>query len=182
MNQDDFERFLAWLDPDRDEACEKYEKIYRRIMVICRANGIPKNEVEELADDTIDRVVRKVPEIADSYKGNPAPYCYGVARNVIHEWFRRPRLLVPPPPPPPDVAKEKERYARCLEHCLEQLAPADRRRLLDYYAAEGRKKIELRRQLAAELGISENALRIRLSRLRATLKECIEACLKQDGE
>ncbi|HZT35185.1 MAG TPA: hypothetical protein VFA15_04640, partial [Nitrososphaera sp.] len=70
----------------------------------------------------------------------------------------------------------------CLDRCLKELSSKDRRLLLDYYSKDGREKIELRRRLAAELGISENALRIRLSRLRATLKGCIEACLKQDGE
>lgn len=182
MNQDDYERFLAWLHPDRDEAYQKYKKICRRIMAVCRAHSIPDLGVEEIVDETISRVVRKLPEIADSYKGDPAPYCYAVARNVMYEWLRRPRPPVPPPPQPLHEVEEKERLDRCLEHCLKQLAPEDRRRLLDYYSAEGREKIELRRRLAAELGISENALRIRLSRLRATLKDCIEECLKKDSE
>jgi DNA-directed RNA polymerase specialized sigma24 family protein len=133
-----------------------------------------------LADEVINRVVRKLPEIIDTYEGPREPYFYGVWKRVM--------LEIPPPPPPPpptptpDELKEKERYDRCLQHCLKQQAPEDRRRLLAYYDAKGREKIELRRRLAAELGISENALRIRLSRLRATLKGCIEACLKQDGE
>ena len=182
MNQDDFDRFLAWLDPDRDEACKKYEKICRRIMTICRARSIPEIDAEEIVDETIDRVVRKVPQIADSYKGDPAPYCYGVARNVIHEWERRRRPPVPPPPPSPDVVKEKEWRDACLRRCLKKLSPKDQDLLLDYYALDGREKIERRRQLAAELGISENALRIRLSRLRATLKDCMQECLKEYGE
>jgi DNA-directed RNA polymerase specialized sigma24 family protein len=180
MNQDDFERFIAWLDPDRDEACKKYEKIRRRIMTICRVRGIPESEAEEIFDEVIDRVVRKVPEIAEGYVGDPALYCYGVARNVIYEWFHRPR----PPMPPPvlDDPNKKEQRDRCLRHCLEQRAPEDRRLLLEYYSKDGREKIELRRRLAAELGISENAFRIRLSRLRATLKDCLEECLKKYDE
>jgi RNA polymerase sigma factor (sigma-70 family) len=181
MNEDDFDRFLAWLDPDRDEACKKYEKICRRIMTICRARSIPEIDAEEIVDETIDRVVRKVPQIADSYKGDPALYCYGVARNVIHEWLRRHRPPVPPLPWPDSWEEKEPRYA-CLDRCLNELPPKDQDLLLDYYALDGREKIKRRRQLAAELGISENALRIRLSRLRAMLKDCIEDCLKQDGE
>jgi hypothetical protein len=31
MNMDDFDRFLAWLDPNRDEAGRRYEEIRRRL-------------------------------------------------------------------------------------------------------------------------------------------------------
>ena len=180
MNQDDFDRFLRWLDPDRDEACKKYEKICRRIMTICRARSIPEIDAEEIVDETIDRVVRKVPQIADSYKGDPALYCYGVVRHVIHEWLRRPRPLAPLPWP--DSWEEKEPRYACLDRCMDELPPEDKRLVLDYYTDDGRPKIERRRQLAAELGISENALRIRMCRLRAALKDCIQECLKKNGE
>ncbi len=178
MDQGDFERFLAWLHPDRDEGCMKYQDICRRLMTVCRARGFTEMEAEEIVDETINRVVRKVPEIADFYTGDPALYCYGVLRNVMHEWHRHP-TLVPPPPPPPDDLDQKERLAACLDHCMEKLSAEDRQLVLDYYADKGRAKIERRRELAERLGISENALRIRLTRLRATLKTCILACLEQ---
>ena len=178
MNQDDFDRFLAWLHTDRAEACKKYDGICRRVRLMSRMRGLTEADGEEIADETINRAVRKVAEVAASYVGDPAYYCYGVARNVIHERIR-PVPPVPPPTPPPDDPNHKERLDACLRRCLDRLPPEDARLVLAYYADDGRTKIERRRQLAAELGITENALRIRMTRLRATLKPCIVACLNE---
>ena len=178
MNEDDFDRFLRWLDPDREEAGKKYEKIRRWLIRLSRARGKSEARAEEIADDVIDRVARKLPEVIDTYEGPREPYFYGFWRKVILEPDPRP----PVPPPSLDDPNVKEWDDQCLQHCLKRFAPEDRRLLLEYYSKEGREKIEWRRQLAAELGISENALRIRLSRLRATLKACMDDCLKQDSE
>lgn len=177
MNQDDFERFLAWLDPDRDKAGRKYEEIRRRLIKMFESRGCA--EVEEMADDTFDRVIRKVPEIADSYVGDPALYCYGVARKVILERCRKPPL--PPPPPLPDPWKKKEPLHICLDGCMDKLPPADQRVARLYYEGEGRAKIERRQKLAEESGGS-NALRIRMHRIRAVLHACISECLKKQGQ
>src|SRR3982751_6200665 len=119
MNQDDFDRFLAWLDPDREEAGKKYEKIRRRIITICRAHSIPEIDAEEIFDEIINRVVRKLPEIIDTYNGDPALYFYGVARNVIRERWHP--IKPPVPPSSLDDPNYKERCDRCLEHCLRQI-------------------------------------------------------------
>jgi hypothetical protein len=55
-----------------------------------------------------------------------------------------------------------------------------RRRLVsyfvEYYADVRRQKIERRRELAARLGISMNALGIRAFRIRDSLMACVEGC------
>jgi DNA-directed RNA polymerase specialized sigma24 family protein len=180
MNQAAFERFLAWLDPDRDEAGKRCEEIQRWLIRLSQARGRTQTQAEEIADVTINRVVTKVPQIADTYVGPRQPYFYGVWRKVLLEFDPWPPP--PPPPPPPDDANEKERRDACLEQCLKTLLPAERQQLLDYYADEGGAKIKRRRALAERLGISENALRIRLTRLRGLLRQCIGACLKQSSE
>jgi DNA-directed RNA polymerase specialized sigma24 family protein len=177
MNHDDFDRFLAWLHPDRDEAAEKYEKIRRRLTKIFESHGCA--EADDLADETFDRVVRKVPEVADSYVGDPALYCYGVGRKVRLE--RCHRSPVPPPLPPPDHWDEREPRYTCLDECMMELPPEDRQLALSYYADEGRTKIERRQKLAEGLGGS-NALRIRMYRIRAALHGCIDDCLKARGQ
>jgi DNA-directed RNA polymerase specialized sigma24 family protein len=178
MDQDDFDRFLAWLHPDRDEAARKYEEIRRRLVKMFESRGCA--EADDMADDTFDRVVRKVPEIADAYVGDPALYCYGVGRKVRLERCRKPP--VPLPVPLPDPTNEKELRDTCLEHCMKKLPPEDRRLALLYHTDDGRTKIERRRELAAELGITLNALRIRLYRIHATLHVCISACLKETAQ
>jgi DNA-directed RNA polymerase specialized sigma24 family protein len=177
MNQDDFYRFLAWLDSDRDEAGKRYEKIRAWLIRIGRARGKTEAQAEEIADEVINRVVRKLPGIIDDYVGLPERYIYGVLRKILIE--PDPPPPVPPPAPPTDELDDKEWRDACLQHCLKKLSPEDQKLLLDYYADDGRAKIEHRRELAERLGISTNALRIHLCRLRATLKECLDDCLKK---
>jgi hypothetical protein len=46
-----------------------------------------------------------------------------------------------------------------------------------YYAANKRAKIDLRKRIAAEFGISLSTLRLRALRIREKLQGCIEQCL-----
>ena len=175
MTQDDFDRFLAWLHPDRDEAGKIHEKIRCRLIKIFESRGM--TEAEEMADDVIDRVIRKVPEVAETYVGDPALYFYGVASKVLLERTRR--RPVPLPVPLPDPWDEKEPRYACLDDCMKKLPPEDQQVAQGYYADDGKTHKDRRQALAEELGVSLNALRIRLCRIRATLKGCISECLQQ---
>ncbi len=77
FTQEAFDQLLAWLNSDREQAGKKYEEIRKRLITIftCRGCLIP----EDLTDETIDRVVMKIPDLAGSYVGDPALYFYGVA-------------------------------------------------------------------------------------------------------
>jgi DNA-directed RNA polymerase specialized sigma24 family protein len=171
-----FDRFLLWLNPDREEAGRKYEDVRRRLIKLfaCRGCSCP----EDLADETINRVIFKVPEIVDSYQGDPAAYFAGVARNVFHEFVRR-RPDPPAAPPQPQVG-QKGRELECLDQCMDHLHPDNRKLILDYHREEKRPKIDHRSRLAENLGIELNALRIRAHRIRAILHECVIECLKRD--
>jgi len=174
LTQKTFARFLNWLNPDPDQAGEKYEEIRRRLIKIfaCRGCGCP----EDLADETINRVINKVPEIAESYEGDPALYFYGVARNVHHEYLReKPH---PPQPPPADGPFGTEEEYECLEQCMENLQARSKELLLQYYQEEKGAKIKHRKRLAEQLGIEPNALRIRACRIRMDLHACVLECLQ----
>ncbi|HST20122.1 MAG TPA: sigma-70 family RNA polymerase sigma factor [Blastocatellia bacterium] len=176
-DQENFDRFLTWLDPDRDKAGVKYENIRRKLVRIFIYNRCA--DVEELTDITIDRVIRKAPEIVESYVGDPALYFYGVARNVVME---RCRPKPPPPvlpPPPEDSPEVKELKYECLEKCLNKLPPETRKMVLDYYKDDKTAKIERRKEMSERLGINKNALRIRMHRIREGLHKCVIECLKE---
>src|SRR5262245_4900538 len=115
--QEAFERLLSWLDSDRDEAGRKYESIRQRLIRIftCRGCG----EAEDLADQTINRVTRKVEEIESSYLGNPALYFYGVAQKVHLEYLRLQHKRLPDPPALSDDDDEAE--YECLDRCMQRL-------------------------------------------------------------
>src|SRR5215510_11235068 len=91
MTQEGLDRLLAWLHPDRNLAGEKYEVIRRGLTQFFERRGCL--EPAELADKTIDRVIKKLPEIYDQYSGEQAKYFYGVAHYVYQEYLRIPHII-----------------------------------------------------------------------------------------
>ena len=176
LTQEAFDNLLSWLNPDREQAGKKYEDIRRCLIKIftCRGCLTP----EDLTDETIDRVVRKAPELAGNYVGDPALYFYGVAKNVFHESLRHKSYQIKSPAHEPHTSAETEQEYACMGECIQKLAPRSRELILDYYKEERSAKIDHRRQLANSLGIEMNALRIQACRIRATLYQCIQECLK----
>jgi DNA-directed RNA polymerase specialized sigma24 family protein len=176
LTQESFDKLLDWLDANRDQAGKKYEEIRRRLIKIFTCRGCP--EADNLADETINRVTQKMPALAEGYTGDPALYFYGVAHKVHLEYVRR-KPAPTRPPPPPDSSDEIEEEYDCLERCLQGLEHDNRELVLQYYQEEKQAKINHRKQLAAQLGIALNALRIRAHRIRATLQQCVQNCLEQ---
>lgn len=175
FSQDDFDALLAWLDSDREQAAIKYEEIRRRLIKIFTGRGVVG--AEDLADETINRVISRLSKIKEEFTGDRARYFFGVANKVYLEYMRR-KPPQPPPPPTTDSNQVELEY-RCLEHCIESLSAENRYLLLKYYGAEGRSKVDQRKQLAEELGIAPNALRIRAYRIRLGLQECVEECIER---
>jgi len=175
LTQEAFTKFLVWLNPSPDKAGEKYEDIRRRLIKIftCRGCYCP----EDLADETINRVIRKFQEIGENYVGDPALYFYGVAHNVHLEHLRK-KPSSAPPPSADEPSRTEEEY-KCLEQCIESLPPRSRELVLQYYQEEKHAKINLRKQMALRLGIPLNALRIRACRIRMDLQTCVFQCLQQ---
>ena len=64
----------------------------------------------------------------------------------------------------------------CLDRCLDALPEEGRTLILTYYTDERRAKIDHRLRLAADLGLSANALRSRAQRLRDRLERCVRTC------
>jgi DNA-directed RNA polymerase specialized sigma24 family protein len=174
LSQADLDRLLAWLHEDREQAGLIYEKIRWRLITIFAARGCPGPE--ELADETIDRVARRVADIAGDYTGDKARYFFGVANNVHHEYLKRPA-----PPDTNELAEaepDKERVHHCLEQCLKRLPEADREMILRYFSHEKGTKVDMHKELAAELGININTLRLRVLRTKQKLQPCVERCLQ----
>lgn len=188
---ENFELLLGWLDPDRERAGARYEEIRRALIKIFASRGCP--EAEDLADETLTRVCRKVRLVAPAYVGDPASYFYGVARNVHLESLRRSRrraerlrAVENSPPGGGDVAgageRDFEREYDCLESCLAELPEAARRLVLEYYADSGAARITRRKQLAERMRVRAGVLRLRAFRLRAALERCVRARLGGGGE
>lgn len=177
LTREQFDTLLGWLNPDRELAGQKYESIRKRLLKVFGSCGssIP----EELADLTMNRVARKVPEIRDSYTGDPAAYFCGVAVNIFRESLRKNRIPAVQPPARSGVDEFVEEKREWLETCMDKLPPQDRHLVVAYYELEKRAKIDRRREIAESMGVSVNALRIRACRIRADLMKCVESCRRR---
>lgn len=184
MTQDEFDRLLAWLDLDRAQAAERYEEIRQSLIKIFNWRGCA--DAEGLADEVINRVAVRLPELVADYVGDPAPYFYGVTKNLLHEYRRRMKARAPlddnvsatvPAPEPED--EHSEQMHECLSRCVGELDADSRELIMAYYSLDKHDKIGGRKALAGRLGISVNNLRVRVYRIRAALEKCIRQCLKQ---
>jgi DNA-directed RNA polymerase specialized sigma24 family protein len=174
LTADTFERLLEALDPDRERAAVAYERLRDRTVGLLRWWGSPA--AEQLADDTLDRVARKLLEGAQIRPGSLGAYVRGVARLVYYESTREPLEPLTGREPEMVAANGEADAADCLDRCLAAWDAADRDLLLRYYDAG--KASDIRKQIADGLRISATALRIRTHRLRARLERCVAECLK----
>src|SRR5215216_7136658 len=85
-DEDRFNLFLSWLSSDRDEAARKYEDMRRRVIIMLECRGC--NRGDEIADEAFDRFVKRLPEILETYQGDPVRYLCVIARNVHLEYMR----------------------------------------------------------------------------------------------
>src|SRR5215510_11972626 len=130
----------------------------------------------------MDRVIKRLPEIKDTYVDEPIRYFYGVARYVIREAFRRKEVAFDVLPEClPLRRSDGSALAECLRRCLRSLPGEEYELIHDYHIFEGRQKIESHREMAAELSITVGALRTRAHHIRSELHECVEKCLDSTG-
>jgi DNA-directed RNA polymerase specialized sigma24 family protein len=181
-----FHQFLHWIDEGTDSGGEKYLEMRRRLVAYFdRKNCVAP---DELADETLNRVARRLEEEGTITDTPPARYCYITAKFVFLENLRsgqRSETSIAELPPlmvdsafvtQPGASAGKERLFACLEDCLAKLTSADRKLILEYYHGEQRAKIRCRRGLAANLNVTLNALSIRACRIRHKLELCVRKC------
>lgn len=177
ITKDSFDALLEWLDPDRDKAGQSYETIRGGLIRIFVSKGLV--DAEHYADETVDRVVKRLPEIRDEYINEPARYFIGVARNIIREASRRKEVATDVLPEGVSLKASDTDLSNCLAKCLKSL-PRDKFELIyDYHVYEGHQKIESHREMAAELLISVGALRTRAHHVRMSLETCVNRCLEE---
>ena len=188
-----FEGLLVWLDRGTDSGGQTYLEMRRRLVEYFDRKNCASPD--DLADETLNRVARRLKEEGTIVTDAPAHYCYIVARYVLLEFLRRqPPLEVLDEKQAPNQERlaaapielnyersEKEKRWDCLERCVAEIDANSRQLVIDYYQGEQRTKIDNRRALATRLGITMNALSIRACRIRAKLEACIHNCMEGKG-
>jgi len=158
---------LARLHADQQRAGVLYEEIRYRLILFFRLNR--PQEAEDLADEVLDRVARKLSE--GTAIDRIDFYTVGVARFVLRER---------------QAATQREQQA---QRQIAYLQPQTTREesssergpeaLAKCYGADGTVRIRARQKLAEELEISLNALHNRALRLRKQLELCVETRLRK---
>jgi DNA-directed RNA polymerase specialized sigma24 family protein len=165
LDREAFDRLLNALDPTPELASRRYEALRRRLIDLF---AWERSETpEELADETLNRLARRLGE-GVVIEGDVARYAFGIARLLLHEdaRTRRKRDTALREMPAAAAAPESDDLLDLLGGCLGDL-PADSRRLIERYYGEDRAT------LARSLGISLNALRNRALRIRQHLHDCV---------
>lgn len=188
-----FQRLLDWLDEGVNSDGRIYLEMRQRLVAYFdRKNCLAP---DDLADETLNRVARRLEEEGTIESETPAKYCYITARFVFMESLRgKAKASVPLD----DVLRHrqanslaasesekeekeiKEKMLVCLEQCTGKLEAASRDIIISYYYGAERIKIENRRSLAEKLGITTNALTIRACRIRDKLEICVGNCVGEN--
>lgn len=178
-----FEEILDWLDPDHELAASMYVQLRHDLAKMFTWRGC--RDPEGLTDEVFDRVGKKVHQVRPDYEGNPRLYFRAVANNVVKEDLKKIKNQVSlegvelTKQAAKEINNEAADMEECLLSCLQNLSSEKRALILSYYAREKQAKIDHRNELAQQLGISVGTLRVKVYRIRASLEECIQRCLKR---
>lgn len=175
-----FNDLLNWFSANHDIAGERYEEIRNGLIRFFYFKGCA--DAEELADETINRVATKLPNLDLSKNVKPINLFYGFASKIYLEYFSRIKNReIEFNPDLHSSSKEPEvKNKKCLEHCLAKLPANEGDLVVEYFSFEKAEKIERRRKLAEKLQMEMGALHTKIHRLRKILQECIEKCAAQN--
>ncbi len=181
FNAAELRAFLEWLTQGGEAADgTAYETARRRLVLFFAGRACPDPEM--LADQTLDCAIRKLDDIPPEAK--PLAYLIGIAKNTYREHLRATqkaetlRSVHDISFNIADQQRETEQRHTCLEKCLAALPAEDRALVLGYYRHAKQQKIDFRKQLAEQFGMTQNALRNRIFRLNQRLALCVNSCLE----
>jgi RNA polymerase sigma factor (sigma-70 family) len=159
---------------------ESYLRAWHSIIGFFRQSKVNDSEIEDLAQDVMDRVFAKTLdglEVVDVHA-----YLRAVARNVAREHLRKQQRYVSlstfaevealasltwNPPQQEDLERIEETQLRedLLWECVSLLSPVDQEIFIRSYTDKSN-----REELAADMNVSANNLRVRLHRLKSRLR------------
>ncbi|MCH9647741.1 MAG: hypothetical protein K0U98_05840 [Deltaproteobacteria bacterium] len=181
-----FRRLLDLLDENPTRADEAYQAL--RLRLIRLFEWRHAHSPEDLADETLYRVAKRLGKGLEIEGEDPLPYACGVAfrvfKEAVREKAKHQRVItqISAEHRPAETDLFQEQRLSCLDRCLEGLSLENRKTILDYYHGEKSARIASRRELASHLGTTPGALRVRSLRLREKIEACVASCLEKKTE
>lgn len=187
-SQADFKRFLKWLASEGNDSAEVYEHIRNVLIKIFNAKGF--QSADEMADETIDRVISKIDELEKNYDGKKLHYFLSVARFIQLEHLKKRTFEI-------EIEKleampDRNRFQDddeifstnilLLKECLKKLNRKNRSIIWDYFNVSKKNKIEKHKKIAEKFSLTHNSLRIKVFRIKKNLAECIKNKKTKMGE
>lgn len=183
LSSTDFDKFLATLDEDRNQAAEKYIALRERLERFFEWRGM--ENAEELTDIVFDRATKKIIEGEDVKNGEA--FCVSVAKFVLLEGRRESFKTTDLEENSKEVSsltkdnednidEAKSKQLKCLDKCLKKLPEEKRKLIVGYFDTDEETMIGTRKRLAEKIGINLNSLRIRVSRLKTKVEKCTKKC------
>jgi len=183
------DRLLRLFDQNLHEAAQKCERLRNRLVFYFKHQQI--EAPEDAAQEVLLRLHVGAPtEIATSE--DLARLAFGFARNLVHEYRRQDRKDNRFDPLPDNIDRFKparsrmpdpqeqllvEEQAEFFEGCLRELSESDRELILWWYERER----SSHKEFTEFVGISANALRLRVFQIRKRLRECLKRKSRQSG-
>src|ERR1044072_3541553 len=164
LTNDNFEKLLNHLAPEREQAGQLYEDIRHDLVKFFEWRGCVF--ADTFADAVIDRVIKKLDQDAAIY--DLRNYFFGVARKIFLEYLRKSRQekaafdQLQRMQVAYGTDEDQEECFEVLDRAMQGLTAEERQLILAYYQGEIRERIEGRKRMAEQLGIPGNALRIRV--------------------
>jgi hypothetical protein len=177
-----FDALLQFLDADRELAGIRYEQIRKRLIRLFEWRGA--NEPENLADEAIDRVSRRLSEGIELRSSDPFGYFAGVAHLVYKEELRRQSRARNVESVLRDAFTQLEPTNEVdsrVREVLSQLSPTDLRLLRQYYQDGGATETEIE-EIALDLSVSSSSVVQRIKELSSGLISRAEAEIIQGPE
>jgi len=171
-----FSRLLTFLCPDDpNEAGRRYLRLHQKLEGYFRTRGVA--DTSAAADEALDRAGRRIAE--GTNVPNVDNFCLGIARFIIKEGWRfntreSAAFLQFLEQHEHATAEQIDRFS-LMKTCFDQLPDYDRNLLNSYCVAiRGQARAKHRRELAEGLNVTVSALRIRVTRLRQGLDDCLK--------
>jgi DNA-directed RNA polymerase specialized sigma24 family protein len=171
-NEEAFNKLLRRLEPSYTSTDGQYIHFRHKLVKFFAWRRC--EDPEGLADETIGRLVKNLNTGQEIHGENAYSYIYAIAVNLFKEFLRKKnkdqQVVENWQPPRAPVA---EAVRDCRRLCLQSLSKDKLQLLEKYYLDE-----ESREDLALIQGVSLNALRLQVHRIKNELRTCYQRCLK----